>query len=128
MTNWVMGIALGLSALCLSDVSYAGSPQSVFGASGATANQTSSPFLLQGAGKTFYAEVVGTGSVTATIALYGDNDTDAANGILLCTITLSGTTRTQDACPVITANFTSFYVVLSNLTGTGATVKAYGMY
>lgn len=122
-----LAIVLCLVVWALSATAYAVSLQQIFG-TGVTTNQTSSPFLLQGAGKSVYAEVVGSGAVTATIAIYGDNDVDAANGILLCTITLSGTNRSQDACPVITANFTSFYAVLTNLAGTGATVKAYAMY
>lgn len=78
--------------------------------------------------KSFYGQVVGTGSVTQTQAIYGDVDSDAANGILLCTLTLSGTTRAQDACPVVTAPYAYYYVVTTNTTGTGATGAVYAMY
>lgn len=78
--------------------------------------------------KSFYGQVVGTGAVTQTQAIYGDIDSDAANGILLCTLTLSGTTRAQDACPVITATYAYYYVVTTNTTGTGATGAVYAMY
>lgn len=78
--------------------------------------------------KSFYGQVVGTGAVTQTQAIYGDIDNDAANGILLCTMTLSGTTRAQDACPVITATYAYYYVITTNTTGTGATGAVYAMY
>lgn len=78
--------------------------------------------------KSFYGQVVGTGAVTQTQAIYGDIDSDAANGILLCTLTLSGTTRAQDACPVITATYAYYYVITTNTTGTGATGAVYAMY
>jgi hypothetical protein len=97
-------------------------------ASGVTTNTTTAA-VMAGAGPiSFYGEVVGTGTVTQTQAIYGDVNGDAANGILLCTLTLSGTTRAQDACPVVTAEFAYFYVVTTNTTGTGATGAVYGMY
>ena len=78
--------------------------------------------------KSIYGQVVGTGAVTQTQAIYGDIDSDAANGILLCTLTLSGTTRHQDACPPITANFSYLYVITTNTTGTSAAGAIYAMY
>ena len=78
--------------------------------------------------KTYWGQVIGTGAVTQTQAIYGDVDNDGANGILLCTITLSGTTRAQDACPVVTAAFAYYYVITTNTTGTGATGAVYAMY
>lgn len=94
----------------------------------ATANGTTAAFTIPTGDKSIYGQVVGTGAVTQTQAIYGDTDSDATNGILLCTITLSGTTRAQDACPVITANFLYYYVVTTNTTGTGATGGVYAMY
>ena len=97
-------------------------------ASTVTTNTTSSAVALPVGSKSIYGQVVGTGAVTQTQAIYGDIDSDAANGILLCTLTLSGTTRTQDACPVITANFSYYYVITTNTTGTSATGAIYAMY
>lgn len=78
--------------------------------------------------KVFYGQVVGTGAVAQTQAIYGDVDADAANGILLCTLTLSGTTRAQDACPPITASYPYFYVITTGTSGTGATGAIYVAY
>jgi len=95
---------------------------------GVTTNTTSPAKAIPFGYKSIYGQVVGTGAVTQTQAIYGDIDDDAANGILLCTITLSGTTRTQDACPPFTANFIYYYVITTNTTGTGATGAVYAGY
>ena len=97
-------------------------------ATGITTNTTTAVKGIPAGLKTIYGQVVGTGSVTQTQALYGDIDDDAANGVLLCTITLSGTTRTQDACPPMSANFAYYYLITTNTTGTGATGAIYAMY
>jgi len=96
--------------------------------SAATTNATTAAFTIPTGSKSIYGQVSGTGAVTQTHAIYGDVDNDAANGILLCTITLSGTTRTQDACPVFTANFKYYYITTTNTTGTGATGAVYVNY
>jgi len=93
-----------------------------------TTNTTSGVFRVPSGPKSFYGEVVGTGAVTQTIAIYGTPYNTAINGILLGTLTLSGTTRTQDACPVITACFPFYYAVTTNTTGTSATGAVYAMY
>lgn len=94
-----------------------------------TTNTTSSAQKVPSIAKSFYGQVVcSAGACTQTQAIYGDLDSDAANGILLCTLTLSGTTRAQDACPVITATFLYYYVVTTNTTGTSATGTVYAMY
>jgi len=94
-----------------------------------TTNTTSAAGIVPVGSKTFYGQVVcSSGACTQTQAIYGDIDSDAANGILLCTLTLSGTTRTQDACPVVTANFSYYYVVTTATTGTSATGAIYAMY
>lgn len=103
-------------------------------ASGLTSNTTSTARPAEIAAgdnpapKSFYGQVVGTGAVTQTQAIYGDIDGDSANGILLCTLTLSGTTRAQDACPVVTATYAYYYVITTNTSGTGATGAVYAMY
>lgn len=90
-----------------------------------TTNTTTTAVAIPFGYKSIYGQVVGTGAVTQTQAIYGDIDDDAANGILLCTLTLSGTTRAQDACPPFTANFIYYYVITTNTTGTGATGAVY---
>ena len=95
---------------------------------GVTNNTTSVAIKMAVGAKSFFGQVAGTGAITQTQAIYGDIDNDAANGVLLCTITLSGTTKTQDACPVIIANFPYVYVVTTNTTGTGATGDVYAIY
>ena len=97
---------------------------STVGMTGVTSNTTSAVFTALSTPKTFWAEVVGTGAVTATVALYGARTASAANGVLLATITLSGTTRTQDAAAAIFATYPYYYIVTTNVTGTGATVQA----
>lgn len=95
---------------------------------GVTTNTTTAAVPIPFGYKSVYGQVVGTGAVTQTQAIFGDIDDDAANGVLLCTLTLSGTTRTQDACPPFTANFVYYYITTTNTTGTGATGAVYAMY
>lgn len=121
-----------LALLCSVSVAWAGnkddrSEQKIV-ASGVTTNTTTAAVAVPIGAKSFYGQVVGTGAITQTQAIFGDIDNDAANGILLCTLTLSGTTRTQDACPVVTAQFSYYYVTTTNTTGTGATGSIYAMY
>lgn len=93
-----------------------------------TTNTTGPAVLIPVGIKSVYGEVVGTGAVAQTQAIYGDIDNDATNGVLLCTLTLSGTTRAEDACPPFTANFSFYYVVTTSTSGTGATGAVYAMY
>ena len=93
-----------------------------------TADGTSDVFRVPSGAKSFYGEVVGTGSVAQTIAIYGTPYSTAINGVLLGTLTLSATTRDQDALPVITANFPHYYAVITATSGTGATGALYAMY
>lgn len=89
-----------------------------------TTNTTSSAVSVKNAVyKSVYGQVVcSSGACVQTQAIYGTIlQTDTTNGILLCTLTLSGTPRAQDACPVITAPFPWFYVVTTSTSGTGAT-------
>lgn len=98
--------------------------------SGVTTNTTSTSVSGIPAGaKTFYGEVVcSSGACVQTQAIYGALNGTAANGILLCTLTLSGTTRTQDACPVINAAFPFYYVITTATSGTAATGAVYALY
>ena len=99
-------------------------------ATGVTTNITSTPVAVVNADKrTFWAEVIcSSGACTQTVEIYGARENAAANGLLLCTITLSGTPRDQDACAVSTAAYPFYYVVTSNTTGTGAAGSVYAFY
>ena len=97
-------------------------------ASGVTTNTTSATTPGKSGNKTFWAEVVGTGAVTATVKIYGARTSTAANGVLLATITLSDTTQAQDVATTSTANYPYYYVVTTNVTGTGATVHVEVFY
>ena len=98
-------------------------------ASGVTTNTTTTAVAVPMGPKSFYGQVVCTsGACVQTQAIYGDIDNDAANGILLCTLTLTATTADYDACPVITANFTYYYVITTSTSGTLATGAVYAMY
>ena len=97
---------------------------------GVTTNTTSTVGIEVPAGpKTFYGQVVcSSGACAQTQAIYGATNKDAANGVLICTITLTATTRDDDACPVVTANFPFFYVVTTATSGTAATGAVYVAY
>lgn len=95
---------------------------------GVTSNTTSPTVRGRIGYKTFWAEVVGTGAVTATVAIYGCRTIENANGVLVATITLSDTTRDQDVATTSTAVYPYYYVVTTNVTGTGATVRAEVFY
>ena len=85
---------------------------------------TSATFTLPSGGKTPHAKVEGTGAVTQTWTLFGAYDTTAANGKLLCTITLSGTTKDVDGCDgttQFTQDWPYYYVTSASTSGTGAT-------
>lgn len=126
--GWIPGLVLCASVL------FASVTREML-ASGLTTNTTSTAYALSTPTnkstnyKTFYGQVVcSSGACAQTQAIYGDIDSDAANGILLCTLTLSGTTRAQDACPVVTANFSAYYVITTGTSGTGATGAVYAMF
>lgn len=95
---------------------------------GVTSNTTSPTVRGRIGYKTFWAEVVGTGAVTATVAIYGCRTIENANGVLVATITLSDTTRDQDVATTSTAVYPYYYVVTTNVTGTGATVRVEVFY
>lgn len=107
-----------------------GSPvQSLSLASGVTTNTTSAAVSGVSGTKNFWGQVVcSSGACTQTQAIYGDIDNDAANGVLLCTITLSGTPRDQNGDCTGQANYPYYYVVTTNTSGTGATGAVYAHY
>lgn len=93
----------------------------------ATANGTTAAFAVPVGVKTFYGQVSGTGSVLQTQTIYGDVDNDAANGVPVCVLVNSGTTRDQSSCRV-DAPFLYYYVVTTATSGTGATGVVYAAY
>ena len=97
-------------------------------ATGITTNTTTQTVRGRAGYKTFWAEVVGTGAVTADIAIYGCRTIENANGVLVATINLTGTTRDQDAATTSTAVYPYYYVTTTNVTGTGATVRVEVFY
>jgi hypothetical protein len=88
---------------------------------GITSNANSSAFYKANLYSYFQAKVVGTGAVTATIAIEGSNNSTDWSSTALATITLSGTTSKVDGATVITS---CKYVraAVTNITGTGAAV------
>lgn len=107
-----------------------GAVRSTTMASAVTTNTTSAAVALPVGSKTIYGSVTGTGSVTQTQQIYGGitSGVTSTTGILLCTLTLSGTTAVYDACPVMTANFLFYIVVTSATTGTSASGTVTAMY
>lgn len=91
-------------------------------------NTTSTAVSLPASVKTLYAEVVcSAGACAQTQAVYCDVNGDGANGDLLLTFTLSGTTRAQK---VVTyeAVCAYVYVVTTSTSGTGAKGAIYAMF
>jgi len=93
-----------------------------------TTNTTTQTVRGRAGYKTFWAEVIGTGAVTADIAIYGCRTIENANGVLVATINLTGTTRDQGAATTSTAVYPYYYVTTTNVTGTGATVRVEVFY
>lgn len=78
--------------------------------------------------RTFQAVVAGTGAVTATVEIYGSNAEPVAgagvSGILIGTITLSGTTTATDGFAT-NAPWKWAWSKVTAITGTGAEVNVY---
>lgn len=88
-----------------------------------TTNQTSTAHSILAGRRALEAIVTGTGAVAATINVYGCNSNRVVNGILLATITLSGTTSDQGGADM-SAEWPYLYAVLTGISGTGAAVTA----
>lgn len=80
-------------------------------ATGATHGPFAGPY------QSFQAAVVGTGTVTATVAISGSND--GTYWVTIGTITLSGTTSASDGFTT-TGGWFYYRAVSTNVTGTGA--------
>lgn len=107
-----------------------GAVRSTTMASAVTTNTTSAAVALPTGSKTIYGALTGTGAITQTQKIYGGitSGVTSTTGILLCTLTLSGTTAVYDACPVMTANFLYYIVVTSSTSGTSASGTVTAMY
>jgi hypothetical protein len=88
---------------------------------GVTANKTTDAFPIPVGSNTLEAFITGTGSISATVSVYGCNTKRNTNGVLLATILLAGSGSDQ-AGTVLTSNWGFIYIVLSAITGTGAAV------
>lgn len=98
-------------------------------ASGVTTDTTSSAVLGHSSGpKTFFGRIVGTGAIAQTQAIYGNATNDTTGGVLLCTLSLSGTTQAQDAIGSSTAPYPYYYVVTTGTSGTGTSGTVYILY
>jgi hypothetical protein len=102
-----------------------------FGATRATTtttNQTSNNIPKSGKDTTYEATVTGTGALTATATVNATNDdakaagTDTSPWVQLGVITLSGTNSAAGGFAT-SAAWKWVQVVVTNLTGTGATLK-----
>ena len=68
------------------------------------------------------ASISGAGAVSATVAFYGSDSRSNSGGVLLSTLSLTGTgTNTQGAS---VARWPYMYAVLTSISGTGAIVSA----
>lgn len=77
---------------------------------------------ITGGNRTFQANVVGTGAVTATVVIEVSND--GANVVTLATITLSGTTTAVDGF-ASSAAWAYARARVSSVSGTGATINVF---
>lgn len=138
MTRWIRATLTVLMGLWFSQSPlHAATPietvsapsQAIVLASGITTDTTSAVSRAKSGRKTIFGEVVCTsGACVQTQAVYGTFYPTAVNGVLLCTLTLSGTTRAQDACPVATFAFPRLYVITTATSGTAATGAVYVGY
>lgn len=85
------------------------------------------PNLVKTPVLTLWGDITGTGAVSATIELYGNKSPAVTGGVLLATITLSGTTFQSDAS-AFTAPYPYLYAKVTAISGTGATVNVFIFY
>lgn len=98
-------------------------------ASGVTTDTTSSTVVGPSSGaKTFFGRITGTGAIAQKQAIYGNATNDTTGGVLLCTITLSGTNQAQDAAGSSTAPYPYYYVTTTGTSGTGTSGTVYILY
>lgn len=96
----------------------------VVGITDVTTDTTSAAFTIPAGAKTPVGYISGTGAISGTVTLFGKNDTVASDGILLCTISLTGTTVDTKGCTEgkqFTADYKYYYITTASTSGTGAT-------
>lgn len=86
-----------------------------------TTNRQSDTFPLLPKDRTIESYISGSGSISATLKVYGANTKRTSNGVLLATINLQGT-NSDSAGSILSSNWGYIYVILSGITGTGAAV------
>lgn len=79
------------------------------------------PLVSRKGAKVIEATVTGTGAVTASVSIYGNARNNNTDGILLATITLSGSDAARDGF-AFDAGWPFLYAVLTAMTGTGASI------
>lgn len=95
-------------------------PRSTVVGTGITTNTTSATYTLPAGAKTPVAVITGAAAITQTFTFFGSADSTAANGKLLCTITLNGTTKDVDTCDSgiqVTQDWPFYYHTTANTTG-----------
>jgi hypothetical protein len=97
-------------------------------ASGVTTNTSSDPVVGATGNKTFWAEISGSGAVSVTVTVYGNRTDSTTGGVLLATISLSGTNSDKDAAAVSTAAYPYYYATTADISGTGASVNVYAFF
>ena len=95
-------------------------------ASGVTTNTTSTPIAGVRGTKTYWAQVDGTGAVTATVQFNGCQTAATTYCVVLGSIALSGTTQKYDVTTpsVGSADYPYIGITTTSVTGTGAAVSA----
>ena len=85
-----------------------------------TTNTTSAVFTLPSGAKTPLAKITAAGAQTQTFSIFGAYDNTAANGIALCTITLTVAVKDVKTCDTgsqITKDFPFYYFSTASTTG-----------
>jgi hypothetical protein len=88
-----------------------------------TTNQTSQAHAIKRGRRTLQASIAGTGAVSATVTWYGSNGQSASGGVVIATMSLSGTNSDVQGAD-IASEWPHVYCVLLAISGTGAAVTA----
>lgn len=100
-----------------------GTDSAVFAiATAVTTNTTTTPVLSKSGTKTIQGVLTGTGAISVIAKVYGNNNNNTTDGVLFCTLSLSGTTRVPAMCDPVTANPKYLYATTESISGTSAEV------
>lgn len=86
-----------------------------------TTNQTSAAAAVPASRRAIQASISGTGAVSGTVTVFGNNTNAASGGVLLATLSLSGTSSDVTGAD-IPAEWPFMYCTLASISGTGAAV------